>query len=377
MILPLQTFTTLVQNMAAGVQGSAAQLIDLTVGSVLRALLEACASVALWMQWLILQVLSMTRAATSTGSDLDSWMADFSLTRLPGSDAAGSLTFSRYTVGITTTIPVGAVASTTDGTQSFTVVADSSNPAWNGSNGYVLGASVASVTVAAQAVAPGSAGNVQPNTIQLLKMPIPGIDTVTNAQAFAGGVDPESDAAFRIRFQLYINSRSLATGGAIEFVLASLQQGLRYVVLENIDTTGAFLPGHFCVVVDDGTGFPPSTLITEASLAIEAVRPIGATYSVNAPAVVDVTIFMNVVTSNALTAAQVGASIQQNVLAWVAGLPIAGTLAVSKIEAIAHNTDASVVSVNGTTINGANLDVVAPYNGVLLALSVTVNANAG
>ena len=62
MILPLQNFTTLVQNMAAGVQGSAAQLIDLSVGSVLRALLEACASVALWMQWLILQVLSMTRA---------------------------------------------------------------------------------------------------------------------------------------------------------------------------------------------------------------------------------------------------------------------------------------------------------------------------
>ena len=72
MILPLQTFTTLVQNMAAGVQGSAAQLIDLSVGSVLRALLEACASVALWMQWLILQVLSMTRAATSSGADLDS-----------------------------------------------------------------------------------------------------------------------------------------------------------------------------------------------------------------------------------------------------------------------------------------------------------------
>jgi hypothetical protein len=39
MLLPLQNFTTLVQTMAASVQGGAAQLIDLSVGSVLRALL--------------------------------------------------------------------------------------------------------------------------------------------------------------------------------------------------------------------------------------------------------------------------------------------------------------------------------------------------
>ena len=83
MQLSLQTFTTLVQNMAAAVQSAATQLLDLTVGSVMRAVLEANASVALWMQWLILQVLQMTRAATSIGSDLDSWMADMSLARLP------------------------------------------------------------------------------------------------------------------------------------------------------------------------------------------------------------------------------------------------------------------------------------------------------
>jgi hypothetical protein len=40
MQLPLQSFVALVQQMAASVQGAAAQLIDLSVGSVLRALLE-------------------------------------------------------------------------------------------------------------------------------------------------------------------------------------------------------------------------------------------------------------------------------------------------------------------------------------------------
>ena len=51
MQLQLQNFTTLVQNMAAGVQSSARVVLDLTTGSVLRAILEANASVALWLQW--------------------------------------------------------------------------------------------------------------------------------------------------------------------------------------------------------------------------------------------------------------------------------------------------------------------------------------
>lgn len=95
MQLSLRTFSTLVQNMAAAVQASAMQLLDLTVGSTLRAVIEANASIALWMQWLILQVLRITRAATSSGADLDSWMADLSVTRLPAIAATGIVTFSR------------------------------------------------------------------------------------------------------------------------------------------------------------------------------------------------------------------------------------------------------------------------------------------
>ena len=57
MQIPLRTFSVLVENMAASVQASASQLLDLAVGSTLRALLEANASIGLWMQWLVLLVL--------------------------------------------------------------------------------------------------------------------------------------------------------------------------------------------------------------------------------------------------------------------------------------------------------------------------------
>ena len=67
MQLQLQSFASLVGSASAAVQGSARQLVDLTVGSTLRALLEASASIALWVQWLIVQVLQTTRAGTAEG----------------------------------------------------------------------------------------------------------------------------------------------------------------------------------------------------------------------------------------------------------------------------------------------------------------------
>src|ERR1700733_1925446 len=137
MQLSLQTFTTLMQNMAAAVEASATQLLDLTVGSTLRAVLESNASIALWMQWLILLVLRTTRAATSNGTDLDSWMADFSLTRLPAVSATGSVTFSRFTSTAMALIPAGALVRTADGTQTFRVSIDTLLVSWASvSNGY-------------------------------------------------------------------------------------------------------------------------------------------------------------------------------------------------------------------------------------------------
>ena len=134
MQLPLQDFTALVRLQAAAVTNSTRTLIDLSVGSVLRALVEANASVGLWMQWLIVEVLSVTRAATSKGADLDSWVADFGLSRLPAVAALGQMQFSRMTPGLATTVPVGALVRTGIGgdAQAFTVVANSGYAGWTG-----------------------------------------------------------------------------------------------------------------------------------------------------------------------------------------------------------------------------------------------------
>jgi hypothetical protein len=78
-------------------------------------------------------------------------------------------------------------------------------------------------------------------------------------------------------------------------------------------------------------------------------------------------------TSNPITLASVAAAVQQNILLWIASLPVAGILALSKIEAIAHATDASIISVTSALINNEPSDLLAPDNGVIIAGPVTVS----
>ena len=372
MQLQLRTFDSIVASAAAAVQGAAQTALDLTVGSVLRAVLEANAGLGLWLQWLILQVLQTTRAATSSGADLDSWMADFSLARLPASASAGTVTFARFTPVAAALVPVGAMVKTADGSQSFAVTADAANPAWSAAQGgFVLAAGVAAVSVKVQAVASGSAGNVQAGAIGLLASAVPGVDTVSNAAALAGGLDAESDAALRARFASYISSLSKATTGAISFAVASVQQGLQFSIREN--SNGAvYQPGCFVVTVDNGTGAPPPALLDAVAAAIEPVRPLGSVWTVVAPGVATVTVAMSITTAAGAAHAAVAASVAVAITGFVNALPVGAALPWSRLAQVAYDASAQVANVTGVLLNGGTADVVPGAGGVVKCGSVTV-----
>jgi uncharacterized phage protein gp47/JayE len=360
--------------MAAAVQASAAQLLDLTVGSTLRAVLEANASIGLWMQWLILQVLRTTRAATSNGADLDSWMADLTLTRLPAVAATGTVTLSRFTPGMSALIPAGALVRTADGTQTFAVAADTSQPSWSAaSNGYVVSDGIASLDVPVIARTPGNVGNVQVGTISMLASAIPGIDSVNNASAFQNGLDAESDDAFRSRFRNFIASRSRATPLAVGYAISSIQQGLNYALQENVDPSGQLLMGSFVVTVDDGSGSPSTALLSTVQSAIDAVRPVGSIFSVQSPTVfkanVSLTITVPAGTAKAPVQAQVGTAIGS----YINSLPIGASLPLTKLAQIAYSTNPAVVNVSALLANESASDVVVALNGVVKAGIIAVN----
>jgi phage-related baseplate assembly protein len=374
MRLSLRTFSALVQSMAAAVQASAAQLLDLTVGSTLRAVLEANASIGLWMQWLILQVLRTTRAATSNGADLDSWMADLTLTRLPAVAATGTVTLSRFTPGMSALIPAGALVRTADGTQTFAVAADTSQPSWSAaSNGYVVSDGIASLDVPVIAQTPGNVGNVQVGTISMLASAMPGIDSVNNTSVFQNGLDAESDDAFRSRFRNFIASRSRATPLAVGHAISSIQQGLNYALQENVDPSGQLLMGSFVVTVDDGSGSPSTALLSTVQSAIDAVRPVGSIFSVQSPTVfkanVSLTITVPAGTAKAPVQAQVGTAIGS----YINSLPIGASLPLTKLAQIAYSTNPAVVNVSALLANESASDVVVALNGVVKAGIIAVN----
>lgn len=373
MQLQLQSFAALVGASAAAVQGAARQLVDLTAGSTLRAMLEASASVALWVQWLIVQVLQTTRASTSEAGDLDSWMADFSVTRLPAVAARGVVRFSRFTAIGDALVPVGAMVRTADGTQLFSVIDDLASGFDGILGGYPLSAGVVSVDVPVQANVVGAAGNVQSGAVTLIATSLAGIDTAGNVGAFSGGLDQESDAALRGRFEGFLASRARATPIAIGYAIAGVQQGLRHTLQENVLPDGSPRMGSFVVTVDDGSGAPSATLLTAVATAVEAMRPVSVSYAVRAPVVVHADVSMTVAIAAGVAAGPVRGAVEAALRGHVDSLPLGAALVWSRLLQVAYGVSPFVENVGSVLVAGGSADLVVPVSSVVKAGTVSVS----
>lgn len=368
-LLSLRSFQQTIQASAAAAQASATQLLDLTVGSPLRAILEADASVALWMQWLILLVLQATRLSTSSGADVDTFVEDFSLSRLPAVAAVGQVTFSRYVTNGTAIVPVGATVTTTDLTQSFTVIADQTNGEYSSTqNGYPLTAGQAIVIATAQAITPGSGGNVGAGAITLVSSNVQGIDSVTNAAAFSSGVDAETDAALKVRFQNYIASLSRATMAAVAYAVSQVQGGLTWYIAENSPTVGTFT-----VTVDDGSGAPPSSLLSSIFSAVDKIRPVGSTFTVQAPVVTVVTVDATIAALPGFQKPAMLGPVVAAVTDYIDALPIGTSVSYSRIISVIYAAVAGLQNVTAVTLNGGTTDIAIGPSGVAKAGVVTIS----
>ena len=368
MQLPFKGFQQLVQDASASVQGAARQALDLTVGSILRATIEAVAGTALWLQYIALLVMKQTRAATSNGADLDSFYADFLFTRLPAVAATGLVALSRITATQPALIVPGVTLRTLDGTQTFVVTTDTTNSFWSASlgaaPGYYLPAGVVSAAVPVAAATPGAGGNIQAGTLALLGSAIPGIDTAANAAAFTNGINAETDAAFRARFVSYIASRARGTPAAVQYAAASIQQGVTTQVSE---TAGAFV-----LYVDDGSGYPPTSLITAVSANLLNYRALGVQFAVQPPTVIGAAINMLLVLQPGTTRASVVGKVATAVTAYVNALPIGVPLNFFAVASVATGVDSSIIGLESVTLNGAASDIGGGVGQVVKVASCTI-----
>ena len=155
----------------------------------------------------------------------------------------------------------------------------------------------------------------------------------------------------------YINSLSKATLAAILAAISSVQTNLQVNAIENKNPYGADQLGAFTIVIDNGTGSPPSELITAVYNAVYAVRAFSIQPYVVAVSTTSATIALNIKVASGYTAGSVEASVKSAIAGTVNVLPIGGTLYISAVEAAALTVD-GVVSVEpaNTTINSVQAD---------------------
>ena len=378
MTLQTQSFTTTVNNFAAAVQGAASSLLNFTIGSVLRAIADAVAGVAMWLQGLIISLLAVTRLSTSSGTDVDSFLADFGFARLPATSASGLVTISRLTNTAQAVVPVGTIVQSSDGTQQYILNADATNPAYSATvvtgGGFVIPAGTSSISVTATALTPGVAANVAAGTINALVVAIPYVDTVSNPSAFTNGASAEADAAVKARFVLWLNSLAEGTLAAVKAAITGVQQGLTYSITENTLFSGGAQPGTFTVVIDDGTGYPSTTLQNSVGNAINAVRPLCSSFSVHAPSVVSVPVVMVITTAAGFVHANVAAIVQSALTAYINSIGIGASLSYTKLAQVAYEASTGVTAVvAGYTVNGGTSDISVTSFQVIKVSTCTVS----
>lgn len=375
MPLNTQTFTQIIRNAAAAVQGAAKALVDFTVGSIIRAIMEANAAVVMWLQALVLQVAALTRAATSNKSDLDSWLADYGFTRLPAAYATGQATFSRFTPTQQAVVPVGAQVQTSDGTQQYAVTLDTTNPAYSaGLNGYVIVGGNSSVTVTVTAVNAGSQGNATAGAINTLSQAITYVDAVTNASPFTTGANAETDAAARARFVAWLSSLSKATLAAIQYAIQSLGNVVSYTVTANQAYNGATQMGYFYVVADDGSGSPPSDFLNAVYSAVNAVRAFTVAIAVFSPSIVTATVGMTLTTAAGQNHTAIVSTVELALQNYINGLGIGNALSYARLSQVAYDAApaGAITTITNILLNGGTADVAATNQQVVRAGSINV-----
>jgi uncharacterized phage protein gp47/JayE len=363
----LKSFDDLTQEQVAAVQAKSNDVLQVSTGSDLLALIESNSALTVWLQSIAVYLYAFARATTCVNGnpdeinpDLDSWMAQFKFPRLPATFATTTVTFSRLTTtqqAIITYQPTTQVT-TQVGNIVFAVVKDTDNPNWNDSlNGYVMAANVASISVPVQAVVAGTSGNVTANQINLIVSAIPFVTSVNNPTDVDNAKNAESDLAYLTRFQLYINSLSKATPPAIEAAIESVQDNILYNVIENKNYALTEQLGFFTIIIDDGSGNPPDSLVTAVENIIEITRGLSIKYGVYKTIPVTATVGANLVVDPAYDASQLVVAVQAALTAYINSLDVAAPLAITKLPTVIYQVSPGILNIQNLLVNGSSNDV--------------------
>jgi hypothetical protein len=398
--LPIKRFADFVSAMAADWANSQNIQPILPEGDPLLAVFESTSSQLLFIQAQIQLVMALARAQTSSGADLDTFYGQFGFLRIGGVSASGQETFGAFVPAANqVVIPIATIVQSPGGGITYQVVADPTNPNYSSTLlGYVLASGQSTVSVTIQATSPGTAFNVAGGQLTQLATTLPGIDYVTNPSAISNGTANETDASYSLRFLLWLNSLSKAIATAIEAAILGVQTGLIYRICDQAAyVSGAIVinkPGQFVVIVDDGSGSPPSSLLTSIYNAVNAVT--GFTIQATVIGVTDTTINvgMTIVTQADADHAADASTVQAALTTFLNGLSLnayptnasgqpsgvltgneTATISLTRLAQVAYDATSDVVNVptSSITINSVNADLTLSLPNIPRAGTITVS----
>ena len=149
-------------------------------------------------------------------------------------------------------------------------------------------------TVAAEAVEPGSGGNVPINSITFMILPPAGVENVVNATAFTGGTNAENDEALRKRVLMtYRRLPNGANAAYYESCVLSYPGVAAAVVLPKNRGVGTV-----DVIFSVDGGLPSDAQVAEVQKQLEKQREICVDLQVRAPSARPVDVFASLMLSD-------------------------------------------------------------------------------
>lgn len=250
----------------ASIQASGATITDFTTGSGARTLGEAISIVVSNSSAIADQLQQDSYLDTATGDALtELGTANWGVARKPAVQATGEITITRQDPSGALLIPAGwsqlsTVPSVPGGTGVSIVTSEDA----------VFADTVGSASVTAQAVIGGLAGNLTAGIFLTPLAPVSGVSNQNGYEvtiAFTGGVDQESDDAYRARIPIDVQGRVL--GKALSFQAAAL--GIPGVLSAGVLTAGSergngsFVPAGSVEVYYQGS----ASLLTAVQSAVD------------------------------------------------------------------------------------------------------------
>jgi uncharacterized phage protein gp47/JayE len=239
------------------------------IGIRIRVLAEEIYSIGAAVDWLRRE----TDPRTAGGAQLDLLAQERGLSRKGASYASGTLTFSvPAALWFEAEISAGTVCSTAG-----------ENPArYVTTQAAVLPQGSLCIAVPAQAEAAGAVGNVQAGTVTAFVTVPAAITAVTNAAAFTGGEDAEGDEALRSRILASYAEVSNGTNAAWY-----RQTALQVPGVDSVQAVPRANGAGSVLLYLGGRGsVPPADTVHSVSDALNALREIDVTVSVQAAAAV-------------------------------------------------------------------------------------------